>query len=543
MRTGETGSEILIVGAGPTGLTLANALAFYGTPFSIIDSKPGPTRDSKALAINAASRFGLDLIGLRGLLGKRGARLYRLNIHWQGKRLSAVDLRHLKWDDAFFITQPQSDTEYELIAALEAKGHNVAWNTRLLSMDQENNFVRAAFRDDHGCIEEKNFAYVVGCDGKASVVRRHMPVQFHGHNYPMYFVLGDFALTWDASPDQAHYFVYQDRFFIFVPAGKDLWRVVVKYDGLVPDRAVQASDITNVVSEYCGHGLFRGEPAWLSRAPFYMRVSDRLRHGRLFLAGDAAHLFSPIGGTGMNTGMQDALNISWKLAYLSAGRSGDELLNSYELERLHVIRATAKVTDQSTRLISRMDDDLVAIEQLLPKLRNRTFLRHVAPLIHSGLGLSYAEVLNVGGGEPLPGSRRTGELCLHYGRLFAQVDPCLPPFMALVFVRASLWGLDDSRWFEALAALQEDYVDVLRVNILAMDGSAELETAWPMLKTVPVTPEFVHDLGAVPGAFWLVSPDGVIRFSGLLSEAAGARRTLERYLTWPVMEQSAPNYV
>lgn len=529
----ESHDGVLIVGAGPTGLTLANALAFYGVPFTIIDSKTGPTRDSKALAVNAASRFGLDLIGLSGVLGQSGSRLHRLNLNWQGRRLSAVDLRHLDYEDAFFLAQPQSDTENELITALSTYGQRVRWETGLVDADKRKDGVRVALKYGNGTQIERIFPYVVGCDGKESIVRNRMSVNFSGCDYPMHFVLGDFALSWDASRNEAYYFVYEETFFILVPAGKDLWRIVVKYDGTIPDTPVHARDITDVVTAYMGEGFFLGDPAWISRAPFYMRTSDRLRDGPLFLAGDAAHLFSPIGGTGMNTGMQDALNLGWKIAYHYTGRGGETLLDSYATERIHAIRATAKVTDQSTRLIARIDKDPSAVERMLPEMRNRPFLRSAGPLKYSGLGISYSETLLADGGTPVPGSRRAGELCLGIGRLLMTKESpvrSLPPFVVVAFVLNnsqcgnSLCGLED------LSELQGEYLDALRTEIIVMDADAEsIRSAYPRLNIHLAKWELIRALGGARDALLLISPDGVIRYSGSYLDVKRLRDTLIAY--------------
>lgn len=521
---------VLVVGAGPTGLTLANALAVYGIPFTIVDWKSGPSRDSKALALNLASQHVLESLGLHGALGTSLGRLHRITVHWQGTRLTTVDLRHLNFDHREMIVQPQADTEHELISALCRRGRDVAWNTRLLDIVEHEQHVDALIEHVDGSRSTQSFAYVVGCDGKGSLVANRIGAQYSGTDYPAHFALGDFPLRWNESRGEGHYHVDDDGFFIVLPVGEAHWRVVVKHNGPIPHRPVAESDVTDYVEKRLGRDIFAGPPVWLSRAAFYMRIADRLRSKRLFIAGDAAHLFSPIGGTGMNTGMQDALNLAWKLAMCYRGRAGDDLLSSYESERLEIIRATGAATDRSTRLIARLDDDPAAIAPLLPKMSNRGMLRSVLPVLHSGLGMACPQAFPGNSDDAVAGSRRAGQLCLAL-REFADA------------IRAAGEGGQTGRPKLIVVARPDRGADAGAIGRL-LDGLAEYAGLVDILFLGEgfALPPFPRIPGSViagtqgrvalkygdigPGGLLLVHPDATIGFSGNVKQPERLLQTL-----------------
>lgn len=520
------GPGVLIVGAGPTGLTLAIALASQGVPFQIVDRKSAPSRDSKALALNIAAQYSFELMGLGGRLGGSGCRLDRVNVFWEGRRLSAIDMRRLDFHQRAILTQPQADTERELIGMLASLGHAVRWQTQVLEVSQDAQGIRAVLEASDGTRTNCEHAYAVGCDGKGSLLRQAITPNFTGADYPVHFVVGDYRLNWGRPRNQGYYHVYEDTFFIILPVGDDAWRVVVRRDGEPPaNREVASEEITAIVTAKLGSDPFEGPPTWLSRAPFYMRVADRLRHGRFFIAGDAAHLFSPIGGTGMNTGMQDALNLGWKLAFRLRGLAHDGLLDTYEAERLEAIRMTAAVTDRSTRLITRIDRDPSLVANMMPSMRNRPSFRHVLPVVHSGLGASSTQAMAVKGGSPAPGSRRAGEFCLGlHGLLEDAASHGGPSGDVRLTVVARIHTADDhdlSDW-RGLAGLVRDAGTVARIVVLTSDAGLARRLgsrAGDAVQVLWANEGMCRKLGVGPDAVIAAYPNGVIGYSGAWRDA------------------------
>lgn len=526
--------RVLVVGAGPTGLTLGLCLRAYGIDFDIVDRKPGPSRESKALAVNPLTVDQLELFGYAGAVGARACRVTRLNTVFEGQRLAPVDLRWLDHDRKSFLTQPQDETERELVRALEATGTRVAWGTDVLGVapgNADGDGVAVTLRgpgDDVASM--RTYARVVGCDGKRSLVREALGATLAGDEYPMHFVLGDFELDWEGDPANAYYFVYEDTFFVFAPVSPGKWRVVVKHDGEAPTSAPDPAAITGPVRRRFGRDIFRAGPSWISQAPLYMKVASRLAAGRLAIAGDAAHLFSPIGGTGMNTGMQDALNLGWKLAFTIRGRArGPALLASYEAERLEAIAATAAATDGITRLIARIDRAPAKAVPFLPSLARRRVLSRLFPEAHSGLALRYAPTAPFT--PTLGATARVGTVCRGLPALLRATGGGAhaggAPFRVIVRPEGSSASSASRALLAALRDRSSPFggaVACLAVGARGEEGTRPDDSAWPV---VALAPDDLRRLGVEVGAARVVRPDGIVSYDGPAADldALGAHLT------------------
>jgi hypothetical protein len=231
---------------------------------------------------------------------------------------------------------------------------------------------------------------VVGCDGGLSKVREQLGLPFTGHDYRMHFILADLQIDWPGAHEEGHYFVRDDGFLILLPLQSGYHRIVIKVEGIcAPGYKPDLAQIRHYIERYQVEALCVDAPIWLSSAPFYNRCVTRFRQGRVFLAGDAAHLFSPIGGFGMNTGLGDAFNLGWKLGHYLNGCGTDALLESYHTERHGIAQKLLAETDHSTSLIARLDRHQPRDEEVfLPRMCNRGFAR-AFPAAASGLSLSY----------------------------------------------------------------------------------------------------------------------------------------------------------
>jgi 2-polyprenyl-6-methoxyphenol hydroxylase-like FAD-dependent oxidoreductase len=350
-------TDVLIIGAGPTGTTLALELALQNIPFRILDSAPTRTTQSRALVIQprtlellARHSITRDLLA-HGNVGA-GARVF------VNKNLTAeLDLGDLGFDDTAFplpLWISQADTEQCLDAALRSRGHVVERPFTAKKIEQDDTGVTVVLRNGNDGSEERLRAkYVVGCDGAHSVVRHAAELKFEGSAYPQDFLLADLHLDWSlrAEGDNRLIMFFGQGMLVVFPLQDGLFRLVVSTTGRKltagEDAEPTLEDFRRVWSEMApGEAVLR-DPVWITRFRLHHRGVDSYRKGRLFVAGDAAHIHSPAGGQGMNTGMQDAVNLGWKLASVLRGERDEKLLDSYDIERRRVGEHLLKGTDRA----------------------------------------------------------------------------------------------------------------------------------------------------------------------------------------------------
>jgi 2-polyprenyl-6-methoxyphenol hydroxylase-like FAD-dependent oxidoreductase len=340
--------QVLIVGAGPTGLVLALWLTRAGTPFRLIDRKSGPGEGSRALAVQARTLEFYRQLGIADDVIAGGFRLDRIHLRNEWREMAAVPLggvgRGLS-PYPFALSFPQDDHERLLIDRLRAAGHAVEWDTELVSFSQRDGVVRADLRKPGG---QKRWAgaYLCGCDGAHSAVRCGLGVGFPGGTYDQLFYVADAQAEGAWSDHDFTGYLAEKTFCLCFPvrtAG------MFRFIGLVPEalrgrEGLEFDDLREGVEQVTGTRVTRVN--WFSTYRVHHRVADRFRQGRVFLAGDAGHVHSPAGGQGMNTGIGDAVNLAWKLAAVRAGRANASLLDSYEAERVPFARSLVATTDR-----------------------------------------------------------------------------------------------------------------------------------------------------------------------------------------------------
>lgn len=385
---------------------MALQLLRYGVPFRIVEKRVDPSSGSKALSMNSLSLQLLDTLELAGPLVAGGHPTRRLTLLYRGKRLTRVDVGRLDLPFPTFLMRPQPETETVMRSAVEARSQagtdTVETGTELLEVVTGDGLLRVRLGLDGGKSEERPFEYVVACDGAKSTVRTQLSIPFRGYDYGMHFALADVRIEWPGKTDEGYYFVTDETFLILLPLGAGYHRVVAKMDG-APDRGGPRLDDFRRSVAQCGIPSLELKSAiWLSSAPFYNRLAGSFRESNAFLAGDAAHLFSPIGGLGMNTGIGDAFNLGWRLGYVKRGWAPPSLLSTYVAERSKVARQLVAQTDTLTSLIARLDrHERADEERFLPERRNRSF--------RAELGFRLAGMAQTYGEAPMPAEARTAQ--------------------------------------------------------------------------------------------------------------------------------------
>lgn len=345
-------TDVLIVGAGPTGLSLAAQLMRYNIDFVLVDQKETVTNLSKALVVHARTLEIFDQIGLARPAVDHGEIARKLALIRDGK--VSTEIRFADYGKGlspfpFVLIYEQSKTEQLLYDHLRQNGKDVRWQTQLNSLTQDASGVHAVVNSPTGETQTIDATYAVGCDGAGSPVRHLLNLGFEGSTLPRLFYVADVDMDFAGEAATLHIAFRQDSFLLMIPMeGATHWRLI----GNMPEHNEQTGQETTY-DEIAEKALFVmqrplnvSKVRWFSSYKVHTRHAERFAVDRCFLAGDAAHIHTPAGGQGMNTGIQDAYNLAWKLALVLRGRATRALLASYNEERLANAKQLLKTTDQ-----------------------------------------------------------------------------------------------------------------------------------------------------------------------------------------------------
>lgn len=328
--------SILVVGAGPVGLTLAVTLRKQGVACRVIDKEAQPTNQSRAAIIHARTLEVFERLGLvKGFLAE-GVRVHGVQVRsgWDNLLLE-VTLAGLPTEYPFFLGLNQTTTERLLTEELERLGGRVERSVCLTSLQETPVGVVVGLKDAQGRTSEATFSRVAGCDGGHSTVRHLLGLPFEGETLDTQWITADVRIDWDFPGDRALGCLCPSGLGFIAPMDRDRWRVILNAPDNTPLPLAEwtLEKIQALCVDRFGIPLRLHDPVWISPFGVNTRMAPRMRVGRIFLAGDAAHVHSPVGGQGMNTGIQDAFNLGWKLAQADKGQAGDRLLETYHEER------------------------------------------------------------------------------------------------------------------------------------------------------------------------------------------------------------------
>ena len=350
-------SDILIVGAGPVGLTMAAELARYGTGVRLIDRASHPSETSKALVVWSRTLELMDRMGCTQAFLDAGLRAHGASIRSGASVLGSPRFEDIASAYNFALMIPQRDTERLLTEHLSSFGVTVEREVELVSFREAADGVEAQLRYADGREETITTPYLIGCDGAHSTVRHGLGVAFHGSAQGDDWLLADVRLDGADTPppDEIATYLHRDGPFVVFPIPGGRARVIATRGKTDPGHArpdPTLSDVQALIDQRAGGGFRASDPVWLSNFHINERKVTEYRRDRVFLAGDAAHIHSPAGGQGMNTGMQDAINLAWKLAMVVRGQANASLLGSYSPERSAVgdmvLRNAGRLTDIGT---------------------------------------------------------------------------------------------------------------------------------------------------------------------------------------------------
>jgi 2-polyprenyl-6-methoxyphenol hydroxylase-like FAD-dependent oxidoreductase len=376
----EGATEVLVIGAGPTGLVLALWLKHLGVHVRIIDRTAQPGTTSRAIAVQARTLELYRQIDLAESVVERGRRAVAVNLWVAGKKSAHIAFGDLGANISPFpyaLIFPQDEHERLLIARLAALSVEVERGTELIDLEESSGQIRARLKRSDGSTEECEARYLAGCDGAHSIVREKLQLGFTGGTYAHLFYVADAQASGAAMNGEVHVALDRADFLAIFPLRADGHaRLVgtVRDAALRPKENLSWDDVSERVIGWMGIHVERVN--WFSTYRVHHRVAGRFRSGGVFLLGDAAHVHSPVGGQGMNTGIGDAINLAWKLAAVLHGRASASLLDSYEPERIAFARRLVATTDRVFTAATSSG----AIAQLM-RLRILPRLLSVAPRI------------------------------------------------------------------------------------------------------------------------------------------------------------------
>ncbi|HEY6483546.1 MAG TPA: FAD-dependent monooxygenase [Steroidobacteraceae bacterium] len=393
-------TDILIVGAGPVGLFAANECARRGLRWRLIEARASQSAHSRALAIFPRTLEIFDMAGLIAPFLECANRVTAVTVATHGRTLARMHFAPAESPYPFIAMVPQDVTERLLVEALRRKGAEVEYETKFVSAEQHGDSVLVE-ADHNGQPIRLRASFVVGCDGAHSAIRHWLNIPFAGGEYAALFLLADVETNETLPADEMQLYPSESGPVAIFPMSSTRRRIVASIEHPVGD-APSLELVRRLLAQRAPSGIEARALHWSSYFNIHHRHVANLRAGPVFIAGDAAHIHSPFGGQGMNTGLHDVWNLLWKLDLFLHGHGNQQLLDSYSLERLPVIKSVIETTDRLTKILG-------SSSGLGQTLRNAVIpmVSRLAPFQHafvqrlSELGIAY-------GGSPIvegPGKR------------------------------------------------------------------------------------------------------------------------------------------
>ncbi|MGA9997508.1 MAG: FAD-dependent monooxygenase [Pyrinomonadaceae bacterium] len=354
-------TDVIIIGAGPTGLSLACQLIRYGIDFIIVEKNEGVTAFSKALGVHARTLEIYEQLGLAEKAVERGVIAGKVRLLEGGEIRGEVNLSNVGQGLSaypFMLVLEQNQNEQLLYEYMQSHGKDVLWQAELESFSQTQTGVAARIRNGAGASQIIEGKYLVGCDGPKSPVRHALGLSFEGSTFERLFYVADVQIDWKFSHDALHVCLAKNSVVAFFPMrGENRWRIVGAFpEGHDKDEGeILYEEIEQRIKEEAEIELEISHVNWFSVYKVHTRHVEKFSVGRCFLAGDAAHIHTPAGGQGMNTGIQDAYNLAWKMALVLKGQAHERILDTYNEERLPNAKRLLGTTDRMFNLAAGTD--------------------------------------------------------------------------------------------------------------------------------------------------------------------------------------------
>jgi 2-polyprenyl-6-methoxyphenol hydroxylase-like FAD-dependent oxidoreductase len=393
-------TDVIIIGAGPTGLSLACQFLRYGVDFVLLEKNEGPTPYSKAIGVHARTLEIYEQLALAQKAVEQGTIAGKGRLLVGGEVRGELDFSSIGEGLSpypYVLMLEQSKNERLLYEYLQTHRKAVLWRTELEGFSQSDSGVTAQVKTADGASQIIEANYLVGCDGPKSLVRRTLGLSFAGSTFERMFYVADAQVDWEFSHEALHICLSKDTFVVFFPLkGEKRYRIV----GVFPEEFAKEEgdvlyeEIEARIKKEAKLDLDIHDVEWFSTYKVHTRHVSKFSAGRCFLAGDAAHIHSPAGAQGMNTGIQDGYNLAWKMALVLQGKSHEKLLHTYNEERLENAKHLLQTTDRMFQFAAGSEWFLAFLRtNVLPPLAKQLLSfdavkRFIFPLL-SQIGINY----------------------------------------------------------------------------------------------------------------------------------------------------------
>ncbi|MCY4338878.1 MAG: FAD-dependent monooxygenase [Gammaproteobacteria bacterium] len=508
---------VLIVGAGPTGMVLANELLRRRVPCRMIDKRSGPTETSRSFTLHARTMEMFEHMGLAHRFLRDGLKSRGFLFNFKGKDVQpALDFTGLDSDYPYILIYNQNETEQRLREHLDATyAFHPEWGVELTAFTEAGDNYRATLRNRAGEEQLIHPRWIAGCDGIHSFVRENAGLEFSGENYEgMVMQMMDVDYTgFDGADDWIHYYMSKDSFLLLTKLSSGRHRVLISDMGEADDPNLTRRQAFQSIIDGHINGTELAEPEWATKWELWRRITSSYSKAGIFLAGDAAHVHSPSGGQGMNVSMQDAFNLGWKLAMVQHGYARSKLLDTYTSERkpvgTQVIAGTHAMHDIIMAHGHGMDDRL--------QLTRREGWHSDTVNLISGLSYTYRDVIDITAGlKSLPGPAcgdRVGNVEFSGNRQL--YDLTRTGRLNLFIVEKS--GATDAEAVTLQRRISEQYAHVVHSVILS---ERRLEGMHSANMVADGKGQFAERYGELNGGqLLLIRPDSYIAFRSHFDEA------------------------
>lgn len=506
-------SSVLIVGAGPTGLMMACELARFGVSSRIIDKKKGRTQTTNAAGIHTRTLEIFHHVGIIDRFLTAGQRWSAFRLYSQDKLMARIPFNHIDSFYQFSLLLAQSETEKILNERLEEYKGQIEWQVELIDYEQVNGKIKARVKHSDNADEIIESDWLMGCDGIHSKVRELSHIPFEGEDIPHEYLVADVQLTGPID-DEADAFLGKKNMLALFPLGQGLYRIVATAEGSEIKKEFSEDEVKQIVEHRCEHKFNVTSVLWSSAFWIHSKLAERMREDLVFIGGDAAHVHSPAGAQGMNTGLQDIYNLAWKLAFVIKGKARPELLNSYGIERLSIIKEIVDKTEGITKAAFLENPILIKLREMVAKniIGQSNYLQNKLGMQLTQLAIHYqnSPIINydtdTSHDAPKPGERAPDIIINKDERLFDYL--CNNQYNLLLFTGHYL---KDSQLKELQAitrCIEESYSESVKSYVVSFTKISDF-------KDIIFDPQFaLHNRYKMEDSgLFLIRPDHYIAFS------------------------------